>query len=173
LTIPRETPAGGYKLSVHAKTEQASADLPLTLTIIGQPRLTLSGVNGRLSGNAYAGQESELTVILHNDGSEAAHDIELSATTPDQWKAVFDPKTVQQLAAGAEQEVKVTLTPSPRAIAGDYQMTVRASATGGISESANFRITVLTSTLWGAIGIAIIAVALLVVVFLVARFGRR
>ncbi|HXP03142.1 MAG TPA: NEW3 domain-containing protein [Stellaceae bacterium] len=173
LTIPRETPAGGYKLSVHAKTEQASADLPLTLTIIGQPRLTLSGVNGRLSGNAYAGQESELTVVLHNDGSEAAHDIELSATTPDQWKAVFEPKTVQQLAAGAEQEVKVTLTPSPRAIAGDYQATFRASATGGISESANFRITVLTSTLWGALGIAIIAVALLVVVFVVARFGRR
>jgi len=80
---------------------------------------------------------------------------------------------VQQLAAGATQDVKLTLTPSERAIAGDYQMSVRASATGGLSESANFRITVLTSTLWGAIGIAIIAVALLVVVFAVARFGRR
>ena len=52
-------------------------------------------------------------------------------------------------------------------------MTVRASATGGIAEAANFRITVLTSTLWGATGIAIIAIALLVVVFVVARFGRR
>ena len=173
LAIPRETTAGDYKLSVHAKTEQVSADLPVTLTIIGQPRLSVSGVNGRLSGNAYAGQDSELTVVLRNDGSEAARDIELTATTPDQWKAVFEPKTVLQLAAGAQLEVKVTLTPSPRAIAGDYQTTFRASATGGISESANFRITVLTSTLWGAIGIAIIAVALLVVVFVVARFGRR
>jgi uncharacterized membrane protein len=173
LTIPRETPAGAYKLTVHAKTEQASADLPLSLTIVGQPKLTLTGVNGRLSGNAYAGQESELTVVLHNDGSEAAHDVELSATTPDQWKAVFDPKTLEEFAPGADKEVKVTLTPSQRAIAGDYQMTVRASATGGISESANFRITVLTSTLWGATGIAIIAIALLVVVFVVARFGRR
>jgi uncharacterized membrane protein len=173
LSIPRETTAGDNKLSVHAKTEQASADLPLTLTIIGQPRLSISGVNGRLSGNAYAGQDSELTVVLRNEGSEAARDIELTATTPDQWKAVFEPKTVPQLAAGAQQEVKVTLTPSPRAIAGDYQATFRASATGGISESANFRITVLTSTLWGAVGIAIIAVALLVVVFVVARFGRR
>jgi uncharacterized membrane protein len=50
---------------------------------------------------------------------------------------------------------------------------MRASAAGGLSESANFRITVLTSTLWGAVGIAIIAIALLVVVFAVARFGRR
>jgi len=173
LSIPRETPAGNYKLSVHAKTDQASADLGLTLTILGQPKLSLSGEGGRLSGNAYAGQDSQLTLVLKNDGSEAARDIELSATTPEGWKSSFDPKTVPQLAAGADQDVKVTLTPSERAIAGDYQTTFRASAAAGISESANFRITVLTSTLWGAIGIGIIAVALLVVVFAVARFGRR
>jgi uncharacterized membrane protein len=173
LSLPRETAAGDYKLSVHAKTEQASADLNLTLTILGQPRLAVSGEGGRLSGDAYAGQDSELTVVLRNDGSEAARDVELSATAPEGWKTIFDPKTVQQIAAGASQNVKLSINPSSRAIAGDYQMTVRASATGGISESANFRITVLTSTLWGAIGIAIIAVALLVVVFAVARFGRR
>src|ERR1700722_2080355 len=173
VSLPRETPAGDYKLSVHAKTEQASADLNLTLTVLGQPRLAVSGEGGLLSGDAYAGQDSELTVVLRNDGSEAARDVELSATAPEGWKTVFDPKTVSQIAAGASQNVKLSMTPSSRAIAGDYQMTVRASATGGISESANFRITGLTSTLWGAIGIAIIAVALLVVVFAVARFGRR
>jgi uncharacterized membrane protein len=173
LTIPRETTAGDYKLTIHAKTEQASADLPVSLTILGQPRLSVSGEGGRLSGEAYAGQESQLTVVLHNDGSEAARDVELSATAPEGWKTTFDPKTVPSIAAGGSQDVKLTMTPSAQAIAGDYQMTVRASAAGGISESANFRITVLTSTLWGAIGIAIIAVALLVVVFAVARFGRR
>ena len=51
--------------------------------------------------------------------------------------------------------------------------TIRANAAGGQSESANFRITVLTSTLWGAVGIGVIAISLLVVVFAVARFGRR
>jgi uncharacterized membrane protein len=111
--------------------------------------------------------------VLHNEGSEAARDIELSATAPEGWKTTFDPKSVPNLAANATQDVKLTMSPSERAIAGDYQLTVRAAATGGISEAANFRITVLTSTLWGAIGIAIIAVALLVVVFAVARFGRR
>jgi uncharacterized membrane protein len=173
VSLPRETPAGDNKLSIHARTEQASADLPVTLTILGQPRLSISGEGGRLSGDAYAGQDSQLTVVLRNDGSEAARDIELSATAPEGWKTTFDPKTVPSLAANASQDVKLTMNPSSRAIAGDYQMTVRASATGGMSESANFRITVLTSTLWGAIGIAIIAVALLVVVFAVARFGRR
>lgn len=173
LTIPRDTPAGDYKLVLHAKTEAASADLPVTLAIVGQPRIAISGEGGRLSGEAYAGQTSQLTVVLRNDGSEAAREIELSATTPEGWKSEFDPKQVPQLAPSATQNVKVTLTPSPRAIAGDYQTTIRASAAGGLSESTNFRITVLTSTLWGAVGIAIIAIALLVVVFAVARFGRR
>ena len=173
VSLPRETPAGDYKLALHAKTEQASADLNVSLTVIGQPRLSVSGEGGRLSGDAYAGQDSQLTLVLHNDGSEAARDVELSATAPEGWKTTFDPKTVPSVAASATQNVKLTISPSARAIAGDYQMTVRASATGGVSESANFRITVLTSTLWGAIGIAIIAVALLVVVFAVARFGRR
>jgi uncharacterized membrane protein len=173
LTIPRDTPAGDYKLVLHVKTEAASADLPVSLTIVGQPRIALSGEGGRLSGEAYAGQNSQLTVVVRNDGSEAAREVELNATTPEGWKSDFDPKQVPVLAAGATQDVKVTLTPSPRAIAGDYQTTIRASATGGLSESANFRITVLTSTLWGAVGIAIIAIALLVVVFAVARFGRR
>lgn len=173
LTIPRETQAGDYKLTLHAKTEAASADLPVSLTIVGQPRLSVSGEGGRLSGEAYAGRSSELTVVLRNDGSEAARDVELNATTPEGWKSSFEPKQVPQIPAAGTQNVKVTFTPSDKAIAGDYQTTIRASAAGGLSESANFRITVLTSTLWGAIGIAIIAIALLVVVFAVARFGRR
>jgi len=173
VAVPHETTAGDYKLTLHARTEVTSADLPVTLTVIGQPQLSVSGEGGRLSGEAYAGQDSQLTVVLRNDGSAPAREVKLSATTPEGWKSSFDPKEVAQIAPGGSQNVKVTLTPSERAIAGDYQITARAAGTGGLSESANFRITVMTSTLWGAIGIVIIAISLLVVVFAVARFGRR
>jgi len=173
VAVPRDTPAGEYKLALHAKSEAASADLDVTITIIGQARLALAGEGGRLSGEAYAGQDSQLTVVAKNDGSEAARDIEFSATAPDGWKTSFDPKELPELGAGKSQSIKVMLTPASRAIAGDYQTTIRAASAGGLSESANFRITVLTSTVWGAVGIGVIAVALLVVVFAVARFGRR
>ena len=173
VSQPHNTPAGDYNMTLHAKTPAASADLPLSLTIVGQPRLLVSGEGGRLSAEAYAGSASPLTIVLRNDGSEAARNVELSASTPEEWKTDFDPKEVSELAAGASRRIKLTMTPSARAIAGDYQATVSANAAGGLSDSANFRITVLTSTLWGAVGIAIIAAALLVVVFAVARFGRR
>src|SRR5207245_7867009 len=42
LTIPRETQAGEYKLMLHAKTEATSGELPVSLTIVGQARVTLS-----------------------------------------------------------------------------------------------------------------------------------
>src|SRR6516165_6108511 len=173
VALPRDTPAGEYKLALHAKSEAASADLDLTITIIGQARLALAGEGGRLSGEAYAGQDSQLTLVAKNDGSEAARDVEFSATAPEGWKTSFDPKELPELDAGKSQTIKVSLTPAARAIAGDYQTTIRASSAGGQSESANFRITVLTSTVWGAVGIGVIAAALLVVVFAVARFGRR
>ncbi len=163
VALPRDTPAGDYKLTLHARSEAASADLDTSITVIGQPRLSLAGEGGRLSGEATAGQDSQLTVIAKNDGSEAARDVEFSATAPEGWKTSFDPKELPQLDAGKSQPVKVTLTPSARAIAGDYQTTIRASSAGGQSESANFRITVLTSTLWGAVGIGVIAAALLAV----------
>src|ERR1700731_33674 len=173
VALPRDTPAGDYKLALHAKSEAASADLDVSIAIVGQPRLALSGEGGRPSGEAYAGQDSQLTVVATNDGSEAPRACEFNATAPEGWKTSFEPKELPELGAGKSQSIKVTLTPAARAIAGDYQTTIRASSAGGLSESANFRITVLTSTVWGAVGIGVIAVALLVVVFAVARFGRR
>ncbi|HEX3523761.1 MAG TPA: NEW3 domain-containing protein, partial [Stellaceae bacterium] len=119
VALPRDTPAGDYKLALHAKSEAASADLDLAITVLGQARLALAGEGGRLSGEAYAGQDGQLTVVVRNDGSEAARDVDFSATAPEGWKTSFDPKQLPELAAGKSQPIKVSLTPSPRAIAGD------------------------------------------------------
>ncbi len=173
VSLPHTTRAGLYRIVFRAKSQIASAALPLGITVVGQPHLALTGEGGRLSGEAYAGTSTPLTLVLTNDGSAAAHDISLGAEAPEGWKTHFDPKKLPALAPGQIEKVKLLMTPSARAIAGDYQMSVNANAASGLSDSENFRITVLTSTLWGAVGIGIIAAALLVVVFAVARFGRR
>ena len=68
--------------------------------------------------------------------------------------------------------MQALITPPAKAIAGDFVTTVRATSRGE-SASANFRVTVKTSTMWGIAGVGIIGVALLVMVGAVARFGRR
>ena len=68
--------------------------------------------------------------------------------------------------------MQALLTPTAKAIAGDYVATVRAAARGELA-SQTFRVAVTTSTLWGVIGAGLIGIALLVMVGAVARFGRR
>jgi uncharacterized membrane protein len=68
--------------------------------------------------------------------------------------------------------VQALITPTAKAIAGDYVTTMRASARGE-SASQTFRVAVTTSTMWGIFGAALIGIALLVMVGAVARFGRR
>ena len=98
--------------------------------------------------------------------------VELSGSAPSGWKVTFDPKTIDRIAPNDNKEVQALITPTEKAIAGDYVTTIRASARGE-SASSTFRVTVTTSTMWGIAGVGIIGVALLVMVGAVARFGRR
>lgn len=172
VTPPRDVKAGDYPVLVKVAAEGATADLRVTLQISGQGRLALSTRDGRLSGEAEIGKASTYTLVLNNDGTAAVDEIEMSGTVPTGWKVEFNPKTVATLAPNEKKEVQVLVTPSDKAIAGDYVASFRATARGE-SSAADFRITVTTSTLWGLVGIGIIAVALLVLLGAVARFGRR
>ena len=172
VTPPRDVKAGDYPVLVKVAAEGATAELRVTLQISGQGRLALSTKDGRLSGEAEIGKASTYTLVLNNDGTAAVDEIELSGTVPTGWKVEFNPKTVATLAPNEKKEVQVLVTPSDKAIAGDYVASFRAAARGE-SSAADFRITVTTSTLWGLAGLGIIAVALLVLLGAVARFGRR
>jgi uncharacterized membrane protein len=134
--------------------------------------VTLSGDNERLSGEVYAGREKRFTFVLRNSGTADARNIALSASPPSGWKITFDPKEIPGIVPNGEQKFDAIVVPSEKAVTGDYVFTVRANG-DGVSESASFRATVLTSTLWGAIGLGVIAASLLVLFGAVGRFGRR
>ncbi len=169
---PSQVAAGDYKVVALVSSEDVKAEAPLVMKVTGQPKLKLSGLEGRLSGSAEAGKTTPITLVVSNDGSLPTEEVEIAGTTPTDWKVEFDPKKLDRLAPGDKREVQALLTPAAKAIAGDYMTTFRANAKGE-SSSAEYRVSVTTSTLWGAIGIAIMAAALLVVVGAVARYGRR
>jgi uncharacterized repeat protein (TIGR01451 family) len=172
VTPPRDVKAGDYPVLVRVAAEGATAELRVTLQVSGQGRLALSTKDGRLSGEAEVGKASTYTLVLSNDGTAPVEEVEMSGSVPANWKVEFTPKTVPSLAPNEKKEVLAAVTPADKAIAGDYVASFRANGRGE-SASADFRITVTTSTLWGAVGIGIIAVALLVLLGAVARFGRR
>jgi uncharacterized membrane protein len=172
VTPPNTAAAGDYKISARVAAEDAAATADLAMTITGQPKLDISGREGLVSTRASAGRETTVPVIITNTGTAPAEDIQLNGSAPSGWKITFDPKTVERIAPNDNKEVQALITPTEKAIAGDYVTTVRASARGE-SASTNFRVTVTTSTMWGIAGVGIIGVALLVMVGAVARFGRR
>ena len=172
VTPPRDVKAGNYPVLVKVAAEGATADQRVTLQISGQGRLALAAKDGRLSGEAQVGKTAEYTLVVSNDGTAALEEVELSGSAPTNWKVEFNPKTIPSVAPNEKKEVQVSVTPSDKTIAGDYVASFRANAKGE-SSNADFRITVTTSTLWGIAGVGIIAVALLVLLGAVARFGRR
>jgi uncharacterized membrane protein len=172
VTPPNTAAAGEYKVTARVGAEDASATTDLGIDIIGQPKLDISGREGLVSTRASAGQETSIPVVITNTGTAPADDVELSGSAPSGWKITFDPKTVDHIAPNDNKEVQALITPTDKAIAGDYVTTIRAEARGE-SASTNFRVTVTTSTLWGIAGVGIVGIALLVMVGAVARFGRR
>jgi uncharacterized repeat protein (TIGR01451 family) len=134
--------------------------------------LSLSGPEGRLSGDATAGQERTFKFTVENTGTAPAINVKFSASSPQGWKVTFDPETADAIAPSDKLPVSVSMTPSDKAIAGDYVVTVRANGDGA-SDSANFRVTVLTSTMWGVAGLGVIGAAAIVLAVAVTRYGRR
>lgn len=172
VSPPDTVDAGHYPVAVRVGAEDAHATARVALDITGQPKLTLAGRNGLLSMRATAGRDSAVPVVVTNTGTAPAENIQLSGTAPDGWKVSFEPKTIDRIAPNEHKEVQATIRPSDKAIAGDYVTNLSAAARGQ-NGTANFRVTVTTSTMWGVAGVGIIGAALLIMVGAVARYGRR
>jgi uncharacterized membrane protein len=169
---PGTIDAGHFPVKVTVNAEDASAEADLALDVVGQPQLQLSGRDGLLSARAVAAQQSSIPVVVTNTGTAPADNIALAATAPSGWKVTFEPATIDRLVPGKDAEAQALVTPSDKSLAGDYQLSVRATSRGE-SASSQFRVTVNTSTVWGMAGAGVIGIALLLMLGAVARFGRR
>jgi uncharacterized membrane protein len=169
---PATIEAGRYPVAVRVAAEDATVKTDVALEITGQLKLEITGRDGLMSAKATAGADSSVPILVTNTGTAPAEAVELAATPPNGWKVTFEPKTIERIAPGQNQEVQAVITPGSKAIAGDYVVTVRATSRGE-SANGNFRVSVVTSTLWGIAGFGLIGAALLVMVGAVARFGRR
>ena len=172
VRAPAQTGAGKIPVGVTVSAEGVSADAQVVMEIVGQPQLRLTGRDGVVSARAEAGNQTSIPIVISNEGSAPAEGIELTGTAPSGWKVEFDPKQVERIAPGQRAEAQLLLTPSAKALAGDYMTSLRASSRGE-SASSDIRVAVATSTYWGMAGAGIIGIALLVMVGAIARFGRR
>lgn len=168
---PPDATAGTYPIAVDATSGDKTAHADLSIEITGSYSLTLTTPDGRLNVGASAGGTTDMSLLVTNTGTADVEGVALSASAPTGWTITFDPATVTVPANGNVQAT-AHLKPSADAIAGDYAATFKATSTAA-SATADIRVTIETSLLWGAVGVALIALILIGLWWTFRRFGRR
>ena len=168
---PDGATAAVYPITVDATSGDKTAHADLSVEVTGSYKLNLTTPDGRLSANASAGSKTDLSLVVQNTGTADVPDVKLSATAPTGWTVAFEPDTVT-VPANGDAQVTAHLTPSGSAIAGDYVTSFKATSDLA-SANAEMRVTIETSLLWGAVGVALIALVLAGLWWTFRRYGRR
>jgi uncharacterized membrane protein len=174
ITPPRFADATQYQFLIRAVAEDAAftREQPLIVEITGSYAMELTTPDERLNANVTAGGTTTLPILLVNTGTAPLTEVALSATPPRDWNVTFDQETVPVIDVGQSATVNAQIAPVGNAVAGDYQLTIRAS-NDQINESVTIRTTVETSSIWWIVGIALIAVVLIGLFLVFRRYGRR
>jgi uncharacterized membrane protein len=164
---------GEYVVTLKATSGKFSPTLDLKATVKTRYQFVFTANSGRLSTSATAGEENHYTLDLTNNSSEPLLNISLNATKPENWIVTFKPEKIDSPGVGQTVQVEAIITPpSGKTIAGDYMVTMR-----GVNEKVNgsidVRVTALTPSIWGWVGIIIVVVVIAAIVVLFLRLGRR
>lgn len=172
VTPPNGVEAGTYTIPISAISASETLSGELTVVITGTYALDLSTPSGRLSFDANASKQTSLTISLTNSGNVDLQNINLTSSAPDGWTVEFAESSVDVLEAGATREVTVYVTPSEDAISGDYALMLTATGSE-TSDSAEFRVSVKTETVWGVVGVLLILAAVGGLTWVFRKYGRR
>ncbi|MER3452570.1 MAG: hypothetical protein C4344_02495 [Acidimicrobiia bacterium] len=142
------------------------------MVIVGRLALEFQTANQRLNARGGAGRTTSVTLVVRNTGSAPLQNVTFSSTPPSGWEVEFRPSSLPVVPPGESRTVVARIRPASSAVAGDYAVTLTASG-GGKTQSVDLRFAVKTSGLWGFVGIAVIAAAIAVLLWVFRRFGHR
>jgi len=163
---------GDYPVIFKASSGDIIESIELTAKVTDKYEFAMHTPTSKLDTEATAGKDNHLTVIVVNSGSSPLEDLSFASTKPEGWAITYEPEKIDSLAPGTTQDVDVVITPPKKTVAGDWSVTLQAKSEQ-VSDSLNLRVTVLTPTIWGWIGILIVVLVIAGVGVVFWRLGRR
>ena len=164
---------GEYQITLKATSGSFNPSIDLKATVKAKYSYIMTTESGRLSMSAEAGKENHYTLVLTNTSSEPLQNLNFNATKPENWIVTFKPETIASLGINQTQQVDVVVTPPlGKTIAGDYMITMRSN-NDKVNSSMDVRVTALTPSIWGWVGIIIVVVVIAGIVVLFMKLGRR
>ncbi len=164
---------GDYKITLEVVSGDLKDTIELKAVITASYALLLAPTGERYDTKAKAGRDNYFSITVGNLGTAPIDKITFSPDSPEGWSVKFSPEQVDELEAFGTRIIEMNIKPPPETIAGDYMISVRASGVQKTSEKINIRVTVETPTIWGWIGVIIIAVVIMGLVVIFMRFSRR
>jgi uncharacterized membrane protein len=169
---PADVAAGTYPITVTATGQGTTLTAKLSVEVTGSGSVSLATADQVLNANGAAGNTTDVHLVVSNTGTAPLSAVSLASTPPTGWTVTFDPKTIDTIEPGKSADVVARVQPAGDAITGDYQVTLSANGQSS-NDSVDIRYTVETSTWWGLVGVIVIAVAVVALLWLFRRYGRR
>ncbi|MHC1754945.1 MAG: NEW3 domain-containing protein [Methanosarcina sp.] len=120
------------------------------------------------------GGSSEVRVNIENRGDEDLEDVTLEINEANGISAQIQGfGTIDELEAGESRSVSVEITANANAGSGVKEIFIRAKSDDLVSSEKSIKVNVEKSSSSGLLGIAMLGFAVLVLVFVVRKFGRR
>lgn len=172
VKAPEFTPEGTYEIPVIARSSEEVLDKTLTVTVQGSYDIAVSTPTGKLSDDITAGKEKMIKLTVTNKGGSDLKDVDLSSWAPTDWEVRFETPAIDVIKAGESKEVTAYVKADSKAISGDYVVSMTAKS-AEVSDKVEFRMTVRTSTAWGAVGVVIILLVAILLGGIMKKYGRR
>jgi len=168
---------GEYDITVEASSGDIKNSIGLKAIVTARYDLDLATASGRLNTKVTAGDDNYLSIVITNSGSAELESVIFDSNvmgSPSGWSVTFTPEKIDSLMVGGTREVEVNIKPPQKTIAGDYMITISAEPEAkNAFGNLDVRMTVLTPTIWGWVGVGIVVLVIIGLAVMFVRLGRR
>lgn len=172
-TPPATAAQGKYPIDVAVSAANgAQGKIELQAEVSGTPTLAVSTSDQKLNVSGKSDSVKRIPLVVANTGTAPLEDVKFASTAPTGWDVSFDPQQLTEVKPNETAQVTAIVKPDSNAVAGDYAITIRSSA-GSESSNIDLRYSLESSSALGVLAIVVIAIAVLGLIGVFVRFGRR
>jgi len=183
-----EVPEGSTKnvvLQVNPASDVELGDYPFIIKVSGNANDTLNAtltIEGshemkQIIDNLYIqvdpGVKKQMTIKVQNTGLSELRDVELTVTAPDGWDVTATPAKVPSLKPQMTEQFTLNIEAPADASTGDFKVIVKATSQEFETAEDVIRVTVNKSSSSGYVGFALIAAAVIFLIIIFRKFGRK
>ncbi len=162
-----------YIITLEATSDDVAGEIDLTAKITAKYVLEAKPTSELYNTRARAGKDNIFSIDVTNFGTDSLNNVTFDTNHPEGWEIKFTPEKIDVLEIITPKTVDVNIKPPPKTVAGDYMVTLRVNGKEVSADKISVRVTVETPTIWGWVGVAIIAVVIIGLIVIFMRFGRR